>query len=157
MDFLKIMIAAFSATNIMTTFSYLISVTYNKLFKEPVMLNYILNGIGVSFTGKLKKAEGWIAHYVIGLFFVIIYESVWRYTDVKFGWLSGIIFGAVSGGFGILCWHLIYRLPDKKPRAPLRDYYLQLFLAHIVFACAVVVAFKIFRYDPVQHLQDWSG
>jgi len=157
MDILKIMIAAFSATNIMTTFSYLISVTYNKLFKEPVMLNYILNGVGISLNGKLKKAEGWIAHYIIGLFFVIIYESIWRYTDIKFGWISGLAFGAVSGGIGILGWHLIYRLPDKKPVAPLRDYYLQLFLAHIIFACAVVVAFKIFKYDPVQHIQDWSG
>ena len=153
MDLLKIAIAAFSATNIMTTFSYIISKTYNKLFTEPVMLNYILDAIGINLGGKLKKAQGWIAHYFIGLFFVILYESVWRFSQIKFGWISGLAFGAVSGGIGIIGWFFIYRLPDKKPKAPLRDYYLQLFLAHIIFALAVVAAFKIFKYDPLSHLK----
>jgi len=149
MDMYKIMIAAFSGTNIMTGFSFLLSLSYKELFKEPVMLNYILHGIGVELKGKWKKAEAWIAHYVIGLFFVIIYEALWQYTNIKFGWLSGIVFGAASGAFGILCWHFIYRLPDHKPKAPMKEYYLPLILAHIVFASVVVVAFKIFAYDPL--------
>lgn len=152
MDLWKIAIAAFSATNIMTTFSYIISATYNKLFKEPVMLNFILANRGIVLRGKWKKAGGWIAHYCIGIFFVLIYESLWQYTPVKFGWISGLAFGAVSAGLGILGWHMIYRLPDDKPVAPLKDYYFQLFLAHIIFALAVVMAFKIFKYDPLSKI-----
>jgi len=51
MNLLKIAIAAFSATNIMTTFSYLLSASYKKLFKEPVMLNFILEGMGIYLKG----------------------------------------------------------------------------------------------------------
>jgi hypothetical protein len=152
MNVFKIMIAAFSATNIMTTFSYIISLSYNRLFKEPVMLNFILDNMGITLKGKWKKAGGWLAHYIIGFFFALIYETLWRYTGIKFGWLSGIAFGIASGVVGIIGWHIIYRLPDEKPVAHLREYYLQLFFAHIIFACAVVIAFKIFDYDPLSHL-----
>jgi len=40
MNLLKLVIAAFSATNLMTTFSYLLSANYKKLFKEPVEKHY---------------------------------------------------------------------------------------------------------------------
>jgi hypothetical protein len=152
MDIPKILIAAFSATNIMTTFSYLISKTYDKLFLEPVLLNYILKSVNVCLKGRWAKFSGWLAHYIIGVFFVVIYYLVWRYTSLKFGWISAIVLGVASGIVGILGWRLIYKLPDKKPAAPLAEYYVQLFFAHVVFACAVVLAFKIIDYDPVAHL-----
>ena len=152
MDLLKVFIAAFSATNIMTTFSYFISITYGKLFKEPVLLNFVLDGAGLSIQGRLKKVSGWLAHYIIGLLFVFTYEAVWTYTGINFGWASGILFGIISGFIGILGWQTIYMLPRKKPDVPLKDYYIQLFFAHIIFACAVVVAFKIYEFDPVGRL-----
>ncbi|HEU0137456.1 MAG TPA: hypothetical protein VFQ50_09200 [Flavobacterium sp.] len=127
MDILKVLIASFSATNIMTTFSYLLSVTYGKLFKEPVLLNFILDGVGVSLKGRWKKAGGWFAHYIIGVLFVFAYEAIWLYTGVVFSWGSGLIFGAVSGFVGIIGWQTIYLLPRQKPDVPLHDYYLQLF------------------------------
>ncbi|HEY0090946.1 MAG TPA: hypothetical protein VGB43_00540 [Flavobacterium sp.] len=152
MNVIKVMIAAFSATNIMTAFSYIISHHYGKLFKEPVMLNYIMHGAGLKLHGRLSKFAGWFAHYIIGLAFVFIYELVWVYSTIEFGWVSGLIFGVVSGFVGILGWRLIYLLPDKKPAAPLGEYYLQLFVAHIIFALIVVVAFKIYEYDPLSRL-----
>lgn len=57
MNLLKIFIAAFSATNIMTTFSYLLSTNYKKLFKEPVMMNFILEGIGSTLRAKGIPSE----------------------------------------------------------------------------------------------------
>jgi len=87
MNLLKIAIAAFSATNVMTTFSYLLSASYKKLFKEPVMLNFILEGVGINLKGKAHKLAGWIAHYIIGFALVICYELIWRYTAVEFGFI----------------------------------------------------------------------
>ncbi|AWH84099.1 hypothetical protein HYN59_02780 [Flavobacterium album] len=152
MNFYKILIAAFSATNIMTTFSYLVSISFKKLFKEPVMLNFILEGAGINLKGRMKKVSGWLAHYLIGFAFVLVYESVWHYTNVKFGFVSGIAFGIISGVVGVSCWRLIYRLPDGKRHVPSKEYGIQLFFGHIVFAVAVVVAFKIFNYDPLSHI-----
>lgn len=152
MDILKLLIAAFSATNIMTTYSYLVSISFKKLFKEPVMLNFILDGAGIRPRGKWKKFSGWLAHYLIGLAFVLLYEIIWRYTRVEFGFVSGIIFGIISGLVGIACWRLIYRLPDGNPHIPSKEYAIQLFFGHVIFAVAVVVAFKIFKYDPLSYI-----
>jgi len=152
MNFYKILIAAFSATNIMTTFSFIVSISFKKLFREPVMLNFILDGAGISLKGRVKKIAGWLAHYLIGLAFVLVYESVWHYTDVEFGFLSGLVFGIISGFIGVSCWRLTYRLPDGNRQVPSKEYGIQLFFGHIVFAIAVVVAFKIFDYDPLSHI-----
>jgi hypothetical protein len=151
MNLLKIFIAAFSATNIMTTFSYLLSASYKKLFKEPVMMNFILEGVGIHLKGKGHKIGGWIAHYIIGFALVITYEAIWRYTEVKFGFVSGIIFGILSG---IMCWRAIY-LTSIHEDVSRRSYYIQLFFGHILFALAVVIAFKIFKYDPISKIEPY--
>ena len=154
MNLLKIMIAAFSATNIMTTYSYLVSIGFKKLFKEPVFLNFVLEGAGIRPKGRWKKFSAWLAHYLIGFAFVLIYEAIWRYTDIEFGFISGICFGIVSGLVGVSSWRLCYRLPDGKPHVPSKEYAIQLFFGHIIFAVAVVVAFKIFKYDPLSYIYD---
>lgn len=151
MDFLKISIAAFSATNLMTTFSYLLSHHYNKLFKEPVLLNYIFRNSNVCPEGKWAIACAWITHYIIGLLFVISYQMLWIYSDISFGWVSGIAFGIASGIIGIIGWRGIFRLPNERPKVHLNEYNIQLFFAHIIFAIAVVVAFKLYDYDPIAH------
>ncbi|RYF09250.1 MAG: hypothetical protein EOO42_24120 [Flavobacteriales bacterium] len=154
MNLLKIAIAAFSATNMMTTFSYLLSASYKKLFREPVMMDFVLKGIGIKLVGKWHKIGGWIAHYIIGLLLVICYELIWRYTALKFGILTGIIFGIASGLIGIACWHALYAtsIHDNVSR---RSYYIQLFFGHIIFAVVVVIAFKIFRYDPLSKIEPY--
>ena len=154
MNLLKIFIAAFSATNIMTTFSYLLSTNYKKLFKEPVMMNFILEGIRIHLKGKGHTVGGWIAHYIIGFALVISYELIWRYTAVEFGFVSGIIFGIVSGFIGIMCWRAIY-LTSIHEDVSRRSYYIQLFFGHILFAIAVVIAFKIFKYDPISKIEPY--
>jgi hypothetical protein len=85
---------------------------------------------------------------------VICYELVWRYTVVQFGFVSGILFGIVSGVIGITCWRAIY-LTSVHDDVSRRSYYIQLFFGHIIFACAVVIAFKIFRYDPISKIEPY--
>ena len=152
MNIAKIMIAAFSATNVMTTFSYLMSIHYKKLFKEPVLLNYILDDLHLCPKGKWKFISGWLAHYIIGLFFAFLYALIWEYTRLKFGIISGIVLGIVSGFIGILGWKLIYKLPRKEPHVRLKEYYVQLFFAHVLFACVIVIGFMLYEYDPVEKI-----
>ncbi|MBF0695568.1 MAG: hypothetical protein IR153_10990 [Flavobacterium sp.] len=154
MELFRIFIAAFSATNVMTTFSYLLSNNYGRLFKEPVLLNFVLDHLGLTPKGKLKKFAGWFAHYVIGFAFVLTYDLVWRHTDIEFGWLSGSVFGVVSGFIGILGWRLIFLLPREKPDVHLNEYYIQLMVAHILFALAVVIAFLLYEFDPIGKVND---
>lgn len=121
MNLLKIMIAAFSATNIMTTYSYLVSISFKKLFKEPVFLNFVLEGAGIRPKGLWKKFSAWLAHYLIGFAFVLIYEAIWRYTEIEFGFISGICFGIVSGLVGVSSWPFVTAYPTEKDRFRLRN------------------------------------
>ncbi len=154
MNLLKIAIAAFSATNIMTTFSYLLSTCFKKLFKEPVIMDFLLNAVGIELKGRWHKIAGWIAHYFIGLVMVFCYEALWRYTDIDFGFISGILFGMVSGLIGIFLWRRIYVSPIHHDVSR-RSYYFQLFVGHILFAIVVVIAFKIFKYDPISKIEPY--
>jgi hypothetical protein len=51
----------------------------------------------------------------------------------------------------------MFRLRSGQPPVPLKDYYLQLFVAHIIFALVVVAVFRIFDYDPVSKASQALG
>lgn len=143
MDFTRIILATIVGTTWMTGFSYLISTTFNKLYKEPVLLNYLLLFLGVDMHENSKKLSGWIIHYIIGLLFVIAYDILWQYA-IEFSWISGIIFGMISGIIGIIGWIIMFRIPDAHLNLDYKGYYIQLFFAHIVFALGVVIVYKIY-------------
>lgn len=149
---LKIAIAAFSATNLMTTFSYLMAGHYNTLFLEPVALNNILRKLKLCIPGKYEKFSGWAAHYLIGLAIVAIYEFIWCFTIIKFGWISGLLLGFATGLLAILAWQQIFKLPSREKHVATTEYYIQLVLAHLIFALAVVAAFKLYEYDPLDKI-----
>lgn len=151
MDYFKICIAAFSATNLMTTFSYMLSHHYKKLFKEPVLLSYIFQNMDFCPKGKWAIVCAWITHYAIGLFFVIGYNILWRNAVLPFGWLSGIGLGIISGIIGVFSWKIIFKLQKKPSKVHVKEYYVQLFFAHLLFAVAVVAAFKLYDFDPIAH------
>ncbi|MCR4032111.1 MULTISPECIES: hypothetical protein [Flavobacterium] len=151
MNVLKIAIAAFSATNIMTAFSYLMSACFKKLFQEPVIMDFILKGLGIKLKGRWNKIAGWSAHYLIGFVMALSYEALWSFTVFEFGFGSGILFGIGSGLIGIAVWRRIY-LTSIHRDVSARYYYVELFTAHVIFAVVVVIAFKIFKYDPISKI-----
>ena len=143
MDFIRIILATLLGTTLMTIFSYLISNLFNKLYKEPILLNYLLHYLGINMRDSAKRISGWVIHYIIGFVFVIGYDLLWQYK-IQFSWLSGIIFGMISGIIGIISWMLMFKVPDDKPKIDYKGYYIQLFFAHIIFAIGVVIIYKIY-------------
>jgi hypothetical protein len=143
MAILRIFVATFAATSLMTGFSYLMSAAFNKLYKEPVLLKKIMSRLGVDLQESTQKAVGWILHYFIGLLLVIAYDLLWTYSPLKVSWISGLVLGALSGLVGIAGWMIIFRLPDHPPGVHFKEYYLQLFFAHVVFGITVVAVYKL--------------
>lgn len=142
MDIIKILIATLIGTSLMTLFSYAVSEAYRKLFKEPVLLNLLLERAGiVNIADSRKDAIGWILHFLIGLAFVIIYDRIWAWTDLEPSWLNGLIFGAVSGIVGILSWMIMFALHPREPRIDFKLYYWQLFFAHIIFGLGATAVY----------------
>lgn len=144
MEILVIIIATILGTSIMTAFSYLASESFNKLWKEPVLLNLVIARAKIDLTPKRESIFGWIGHYVIGLLFVLCYHFIWKYSEIDPTWFCGLIFGIISGITGIVSWYFLFKLPNEKPKIKFKHYYIQLFIAHIFFALTVVAVYKIF-------------
>lgn len=134
-----ILVASLIATSLMTAFSYILSHQFNTLFKEPVLLGYILKNIRLDFGTTALIKFGWILHYIIGLTFVIIYHFLWDYDYVAYSYSAAFLLGLGSGIVGIAGWYIIFQITSHKPKIPFKAYYLQLLIAHIIFG---ITAFR---------------
>jgi len=135
MIFVEYAVETILGTLVMTLFSYVMSESFRKLFTEPILINYVIRLSRAEITPRMTSALGWILHFFAGLLFVLPYHwfaENWLATFV--GWL---ILGAISGIVGIVAWMFIFRLAESRPRVAFKEYYGQLFFAHIFFAVAV--------------------
>jgi len=129
----KLLLCAFFAMITMTGFSYILSNTFRKLYKEPVLLTYFLEELHLSLPPFLKSIFAWMLHYLIGLGFVIGYHLLWYNDLLSMTWFVAFILGAVSGIIGIIGWVFIFGYTQHEPKIDLKGYYLQLLIAHIIF------------------------
>lgn len=149
MECVKVIVATLLATSAMTLFSYIISESFKKLYKEPLLLQFLMSSFNLKLSRKQKAIAGWVIHYLIGLAFVILYLApIWMDLDwYRINLLSGVVFGGIIGVVGIVCWEIMFRLSPNDPPLNKMGYYLQLFLAHIIFGLttvAVVLGFDWF-------------
>lgn len=145
MDFLKIFLAALVGVIVMTLFSYTISTAFRKLFKEPVLLNLLLDRAGiVRISDVHKNMLGWILHFFIGLIFVILYDRIWAWTTLEPSWINGLIFGVVNGIVGMPGWWLLFKIHPNEPKIDFKNYSWHLFIAHILFALGATAVYLYF-------------
>ena len=138
----QILITTIAATSAMTLFSYVVSASARELYKEPVLLTYILSSIKMEVSPLTKTVLAWLLHYVIGLAFVVAYHFLWVHDVVEMSWPVALVMGAISGIIGILGWMVMFKMVPQKPNIDFKGYYVQLFFAHIIFG---VVAFFVYQ------------
>ena len=141
---LQILMATIAATSLMTLFSYIISASARELYKEPVLLTYILSSLKIEVTPPTKTFLAWLLHYIIGLAFVVAYHFLWVYHVVEMSWPAAFVLGALSGIIGILGWVLMFILVPQKPNIDFTGYYVQLFFAHIIFGLTAFFVYQLF-------------
>ena len=141
---LQIISSTIAATSVMTLFSYAISESARKLYKEPVLLTYVLHSLKIEVKPALKVFLAWFLHYLIGLAFVVSYHFLWVYEIVEISWPAAFFFGAVSGIVGILGWMLLFKIVPQKPNIDFKGYYAQLFVAHIFFGITAFAVYILF-------------
>lgn len=142
--FIQILIASIAGTSAMTLFSYIISTSFRELYKEPVLLTYILSKLNLDLSIKTKAVLAWLLHYIIGLIFVVAYHILWFYNILDLSFVSALLLGAVSGIIGIIGWMFMFKITDHKPRIDFKGYYIQLFFAHIIFAITATLTYCLF-------------
>jgi hypothetical protein len=142
--FLMISIASLVAIFLMTLFSYVVGRLRNKEFTEPVHLNDLLQRIKlIKRADKYRHPAGWVIHYLIGVLFVIGYHLLWSRHILACTLLNGAILGAVCGMIGIGGWHVTLSVHPNPPPIDLKEYYLQLFFAHVIFGLSATLCYII--------------
>ena len=139
--FVQLVLISGAATSAMTWFSYFMSKNYRKLYRDPVLLSSVLVQMNINITTETKNNLGWFLHFVIGFLFVAAYHIIWAEDILAVSALSALILGVISGIIGIISWILIFKITHYHPSIGFRDYYIQLFFAHIIFAAVATALY----------------
>jgi hypothetical protein len=141
--FRKIAISGVAGTTIMTAGSELMSLLAGENFSEPDHLETMISRLAPHLSKHAKKIAGWGAHYAMGLVFAAVYVELWETKKIKHTIKNGIILGAISGVLGLLIWKGTFKAHPLPPWLNYGHYYLQRIPAHIIFAVAATLAYRL--------------
>lgn len=139
---IQIVLGILVGTSLMTLFSYFMTYEMKEQFKEPQLLNELLNRSEL-FAVEDSRIGGWVIHYGMGTVFVTLYHFIWQHYQIDPSLLNGSIFGFVSGFIGIAGWVLVFRSHHNPPAVELSDYFVHLIAAHIIFGIGAAVGYGI--------------
>ncbi len=151
---LTIIAAGIIGTIAMTFCMYLATFILKKTMKVVKILGTMLT-FETTEEGKLTEKPfsifiGIITHYLVGIFFVIIYYFLWKNGIGKPDFIYGAIFGFLSGVFGIIVWRIFFAIHPNPPKnINLKDYFINLVIAHIIFGIVASISF-IFIYERLR-------
>ncbi|MDR6301775.1 hypothetical protein [Mesonia maritima] len=136
--------SSITATIVMTFFSYFYSEVKNEKFKEPQLINILINRLP-NFSTAIGKHHilGWLLHFLIGFIFTALFFLIWKYISIS--WLSGIVLGFFAGLLGVLGWRIAFSVHPNPPEIQFSKFYIQLIVAHILFGLSCVAFLKIFQ------------
>ena len=144
----KIVLAGVVGTTFMTLYSYLISKKEKQQFTEPVLLDKLIRTAGnlPEINNDKVHPAGWLAHYGIGIVFVICYRVLWHRSLKSPGILKGLVAGAASGIVAIVAWRIMFEANRNPPHNDRYKYYRQLFVAHLIFSTSAMFGYKLPEY-----------
>jgi riboflavin transporter FmnP len=142
MQQILILAAGFAATSLMTVFSYLVANWRKSQFREPELLNMLLSRASLTSL-KIPKNHiaGWLIHFAIGFLFVLIFDLIWRYSELEVSLLSGAGLGFIAGIIGIIGWNVFFKLNSNPPQIDFKDFYIQLLIAHVIFGVTAATVY----------------
>ncbi|MEO5572714.1 MAG: hypothetical protein ABIT08_06975 [Bacteroidia bacterium] len=150
----KILSSAIAGTSAMTLFSYLVSESKNKNFREPEILSQLIKRLPIQNSKTSADISGWCAHYTVGIIFVALYHELWKETKIKPSITSGITLGALSGLVGIGTWQGIFGMHPNPPSKNLKKYFKHLMIAHMVFGAFSAISYKLTGIDKRKNEND---
>jgi hypothetical protein len=139
----RIGLTGIAGTTVMTAGSELMSLLFKENFREPEHLETLISRLAPHLSKHAKKIAGWGAHYAMGLVFAAIYVELWETKKIKHSVMNGLILGAFSGILGFLIWKGTFKAHPLPPLINYDHYYIQRVPAHIVFAVAATLAYRL--------------
>lgn len=139
MEVRKTLRSAIVATSAMTAFSYNASWLMEQNYKEPELLAGKLEPALPQQHKGLSGPGGWAAHYSFGIIWSLLLIKFMETMDIKASARNSILIGSAGGITAIACWKILFQTHSSPPKTHRRNFYAQLFLAHLVFTGALVV------------------
>lgn len=145
MHLILILFSGFCATSLMTAFSYFIATWKKSQFREPELLNILISRAGLTALKISKKsALGWVIHYTIGYFFVVIFYLIWKNIDWSPTLISGAVFGLAAGLVGLTGWIIFFKISPDPPKIDYSGFYFQIVVAHIIFGVGAAIPYLFY-------------
>lgn len=142
-----IFIPAIAGTTAMTVFSYLVSRSKKRNFREPEVLGQLIKSLPMKDSKDYSHVVGWSTHYGIGILFMVFYNEFWKRNIIKPSVTSGAMLGAASGLVGIIGWRSIFEIHPHPPAKNLKRFFGHLLLAHVVFGVFCSLVYKVVKAD----------
>lgn len=134
MNINAILYAGIVATSVMTAFSYVLSAIRKKNFREPALLAGLLQGLQPSLHKTVASIAGWQLHYTVGLIWAGMYACLpvnqYEWSTV----ITAVVFGSFCGAISVFTWMNVFRLHPDPPIIDYYEFYIQLFVGHILFS-----------------------
>lgn len=87
----------------------------------------------LKFGKKQASAAGWVLHFTAGYLLVLFNRSLSAKKELPDVKHSGLTYGFLDGILALIIWKLTLRFHPNPPDMKLKDYFLQLFVAHLFF------------------------
>lgn len=137
----KIIAGTIIGTSVMTLFSYIMSYVMDKQFKEPLLLNILLQRSQFLKETTVPPISGWIIHYGMGSIFVTIYHFIWSLPPFEPTYSSGSLLGFISSFVGIATWSFVFNIHSNPPSIDFKAHYLQLIISHVLFGLGATLGY----------------
>jgi hypothetical protein len=139
----RIVVSAVTGTIAMTLYSYILSWSKNKNFKEPKLLGKMIQRLVPFLQRKNARVAGWGMHYLVGLLFAEGYAPFWSEQQQSSNIKTGLILGGLSGLAAILIWKFTLDMHPFPPPVQFLKFAGQLFIAHLVFGMFAAVGYDL--------------
>jgi hypothetical protein len=139
----KILLAGIVGTSFMTLYSYYAAKKEKQQYKEPELLNKLIDrNKTIDVDVSKKHAAGWLAHYGVGVLFVFSYWVVYREALHSPGAVKVLIVGSASAGIAVVSWKIMFAASPNPPNNNRFGYYRQLAIAHLIFTAFALATYK---------------
>jgi hypothetical protein len=146
----KIVISGFTGTGIMTLGSDLMSRIIGENYREPDHLETMIKRLAPLLSKQAKVIAAWGAHLTMGFIFAAIYVELWETKKIEHSIKNGLILGFVSGLIGLVIWKGTFKAHPLPPWLNYTNFYIQRIPAHIVFAVAATVTYKLIKAQETE-------
>jgi hypothetical protein len=141
----EVLVSGITGTTFMTLFSHMAGDIADENFSEPNLLGKLFDRVVPGSSKEVSTIVGWKAHYLIGILFALVYAELWDKEKVKPSIKNGLLLGGISGIAAIAVWKTTFKLHPAPPGINFKNYYIQLWAAHVVFGLFSTLAYQLIK------------